>query len=104
MEKIEYSLINKVEFLKEQKKRDEIFKVISENISLKSYNDKCVQDKVSELFEWMNRSYGCTIDMFKGLAELYETNESFSSMLISNYGQGMPKYLADAMMYFCNNK
>lgn len=104
MGKIDYSLMGKAEFMKEQKRRDEIFKSISENISDNHFNDKFVQYKINELFDWMNRSYGCSIDMFKGLAELYETNESFSNMLISNYGEEMPKYLANAMRYFCNNK
>ncbi|AID44560.1 Hypothetical protein SFBmNL_00652 [Candidatus Arthromitus sp. SFB-mouse-NL] len=42
--------------------------------------------------------------MFRGLAEVYEFNTNFSRILSRNYGEEMPKYIAKAMIYFCDIK
>jgi len=103
-ERINYSSLNKINLLKEQKKRDIIFKNIQNKMKSNKYNDECIQDMISDLFNFMNRFYRCSIGMFRGLAEVYEFNTNFSRILSRNYGEEMPKYIAKAMIYFCDIK
>ncbi len=104
MEKIDYSSLKKEDFLKEQKDRHEIFEKIANSISSKSFDDEDVQAQILNLFNWMNKFYDCSIEMFKGLAEVYEFNSDFSQTLIKNYGENMPTYLSKAIVYFCDEK
>lgn len=103
MENIDYSLLNKSDFLKEQKTRDQIFRNISDNLESKTFSDEYIQKQIEELFNWMNKFYGCSIQVFRGLAEYYECNKSISEMFINNYHKDMPKYLSNAITYFCDN-
>lgn len=104
MDKIDYSLLKTEDFLKEQKTRDEIFKKIASYIGNKSFDHDYVQEEILNLFNWMNKFYDCSINLFKGLGESYEFSKTFSDVLIKNYGMEMPKYLSDAIKYFCDNK
>lgn len=106
MEKIDYTMLNTEEFLKEQKKRDELFALIAQNIDEKSFNHEEVQKYVSDLYKWINKFYDCSFSMFRGLAEVYEMNLEFSELLSKNYSKDMPSYLSKAIIYFCdkNNK
>lgn len=104
MEKIDYSSLNKFDFIEEQKKRDIIFKNIQDKMDSNRYDDEYIQAQISDLFDFMNRFYDCSIGMFRGLAEVYEFNSDFYKILSKNYGEEMPKYIAKAMNYFCDIK
>lgn len=102
MERINYSSLNKDDLLNEQRKRDIIFKNIQDKMKSNSYDDEYIQKQISDLFDFMNKFYGCSIGVFRGLAEVYEFNHNFSKILSENYGEEMPKYIAKAMTYFCD--
>lgn len=104
MDKINFNSINIEDFLKEQQERDKIFQKIADNIGIEKFDDEVVQLEVLGLYNWMNKFYDCSIGMFKGLAEVYKFDKSFSDILIKHYGEKMPEYLSNAIVYFCNKK
>lgn len=104
MDKINFDLINMEDFLKEQQSRDKIFQKIADNIEIKNFDDEIIQSEILKLFDWMNKFYDCSIEMFRGLAEVYKFDKSFSDILIKHYGEKMPEYLSNAIMFFCNKK
>lgn len=104
MDKIDYNSFKTEDILKEQKTRDEILKKIAKDIGNKSFDHDDVQKEILNLFNWMNKFYDCSINLFRGLGESYEFNTTFSEVLIKNYGEQMPKYLSEAIKYFCENK
>ena len=103
MEKINYNTLSKEEFLKEQQNRNEILKQISICMRNKKFNDKEVQEYIKQLYNWMNKFYDCSINMFKGLAEIYEFNSEFSTVLTQNYGENMSEFLSKSILFFCEN-
>lgn len=103
MEKINYNTLSREDFLKEQQNRNEILNKISKSIGTKKYDDKEVQDYILKLYNWMNKFYDCSINMFSGLAEVYEYNSEFSNILIKNYGKDMPEFLSKSILYFCES-
>ncbi len=103
MDEIDWKNFSKRDFIKEQEDRDNIFKNIYKYIGHKDFSSDDVQNGVQKLFDWMNKFYDCSLGMFEGLAEVYEFNPSFSQILVKNYGEDMPKYLSNAIIYFCNN-
>lgn len=104
MDKINFDLINMEDFLKEQQSRDKIFQKIADNIEIKNFDDEIIQTEILKLFDWMNKFYDCSIEMFRGLAEVYKFDKSFSDILVKHYGEKMPEYLSNAIMFFCNKK
>ena len=46
--------------------------------------------------------YNCTIEIFRGLALMYVADERFTNN-IDKYGQGLAKFLSDAMNIYCDN-
>ncbi len=103
MYKIDYTKISREEFIANQKKRDEIFIDISRNMLSKRPSDSYVQERIGELYVWMRKSYDASLSIFRGLGEIYEFDNSISEVLKKNYGEGMPKYLAQAIIHFCDN-
>lgn len=69
--------------------------------------DKDASDKmVQELIEkWRNHIsthfYNCTIEIFRGLAFMYVGDERFTKN-IDQYGQGLAKFMSDAMHIYCD--
>lgn len=104
MNKIDYNNFNKEDFVRNHEERDRIFKSIASNMKTLSFESPDVQKKISELFDCINKIYDCSINVFRGLAEVYEFNPSFSKILCENYGEEMPKYLSNAIEYFCNSR
>lgn len=102
MDKINYNNFNREDFVQTQKERDRIFESISYDIQTLSFKSIDVQNKIYELFNCMNKLYDCSISVFRGLAEVYEFNPSFSKILSENYGKEMPRYLSKAIVYFCD--
>ena len=49
-----------------------------------------------------NNFYNCTIEIFRGLALMYVADERFTNN-IDKYGQGLAKFLSDAMNIYCDN-
>lgn len=64
-------------------------------------------EKVQELIEkWRNHIttnfYNCTIEIFRGLALMYVGDERFTKN-IDKYGEGLAKFMSDAMNIYCDN-
>ncbi len=104
MEKIDCTNLTKEDFVKEQRLRDEIFSNVSNSIGVKNFDDDYIQIQINNLFEWMNKFYDCSIEMFRGLGEVYEFNSDFTDILVKNYGDKMPEFLRKAIYYFCDNR
>ncbi|XMB66756.1 TipAS antibiotic-recognition domain-containing protein [Mycoplasmatota bacterium zrk1] len=47
--------------------------------------------------------YECTIEIFRGLGELYVTDKRFTKN-IDNIKQGLSNYLQLAINYYCDNQ
>ena len=62
-----------------------------------------VQNAVDELRqEITNNFYNCTIEIFRGLGDLYVNDERFTAN-IDKHKQGLAKFLSEAMHYYCDN-
>ena len=62
-----------------------------------------VQNAVDELRqEITNNFYNCTIEIFRGLGDLYVNDERFT-VNIDKHKQGLAKFLSEAMHYYCDN-
>lgn len=85
-----------------QKQLEEIFVQVA-SVMDKDVSDGNVQAQVVKLREYMNQFYDCTDDIFTGLANMYLEDERFYKN-ISQYGRGLPEYLAKAMQYHVENK
>ena len=64
-------------------------------------------EKVQELIQkWRNHIttnfYNCTIEIFRGLALMYVGDERFTTN-IDKYGEGLAKFMSDAMNIYCDN-
>ena len=64
-------------------------------------------EKVQELIQkWRNHIttnfYNCTIEIFRGLALMYVGDERFTKN-IDKYGEGLAKFMSDAMNIYCDN-
>ena len=64
-------------------------------------------EKVQELIEkWRNHIttnfYNCTIEIFRCLALMYVGDERFTKN-IDKYGEGLAKFMSDAMNIYCDN-
>ncbi|MCY7961887.1 MerR family transcriptional regulator [Bacillus inaquosorum] len=47
--------------------------------------------------------YDCTLDIFRGLAEVYITDERFTHS-INQYGEGLAAFLREAMIIYCDHQ
>ncbi|MCI4138781.1 MerR family transcriptional regulator [Bacillus vallismortis] len=47
--------------------------------------------------------YDCTLDIFRGLGDLYITDERFTDS-INQYGEGLAAFLREAMMIYCDHQ
>ncbi|MGG5460398.1 MerR family transcriptional regulator [Clostridium sp. B9] len=65
-------------------------------------SDENVQELVNQ---WRmlisNNFYNCTIEIFKGLADMYIYDERFTKN-IDKYGEGFTEFLSEAMKYYCD--
>lgn len=69
----------------------------------KDTSDKEVQELIGQ---WRNHIstnfYNCTIEIFRGLALMYVGDERFTKN-IDKYGDGLAKFMSDAMNVYCDN-
>lgn len=65
-------------------------------------SDENVQELVNQ---WRmlisNNFYNCTIEIFRGLADMYIYDERFTKN-IDKYGEGFTEFLSEAMKYYCD--
>lgn len=65
-------------------------------------SDENVQELVNQ---WRmlisNNFYNCTIEIFRGLADMYIYDERFTKN-INKYGEGFTEFLSEAMKYYCD--
>ncbi|MCO4852783.1 MerR family transcriptional regulator [Bacillus vallismortis] len=47
--------------------------------------------------------YNCTLDIFRGLGDVYTTDERFTDS-INQYGDGLAAFLREAMMIYCDHQ
>jgi MerR family transcriptional regulator, multidrug-efflux activator len=47
--------------------------------------------------------YDCTIDIFRGLGDLYVADKRFTKN-IDKYGEGLAAFLSKAMHYYCDQQ
>jgi len=47
--------------------------------------------------------YNCTVEMFKGIGEMYVSDEHFTKN-IDRYGKGLTKFLSDSIEVYCQNQ
>ena len=77
---------------------EELAKLMDRNPS-----DDDVQVLVQKWRDYIsNNFYNCTIEIFRGLALMYVSDERFTNN-IDKYGKGLAKFLSDAMNIYCNN-
>jgi len=70
---------------------------------IEDVKNESVQVLVSKLRAYMNQFYDCTDEVFLGLADMYINDERFYEN-ISQYGKGLPEFLAKAITYSVENK
>ena len=62
-----------------------------------------VQKTVNELKQHITDNfYDCTLEIFRGLADLYVNDERFTTN-IDKYKKGLAKFLSESMIYYCDN-
>ena len=83
-------------------KWDEINKKIAANMD-KGPADPIVQEGVAEYRQHITDSfYNCTLEIFRGLGDLYVQDERFAKNL-DKYKEGYSKFLREAIHYYCDN-
>lgn len=69
----------------------------------KGIADPTVQEGIGELRQNITDSYyDCTLEIFRGLGELYVTDQRFTKNIDKNR-PGYAKFLREAMNYYCDN-
>ncbi|MCG8482790.1 MAG: MerR family transcriptional regulator [Clostridia bacterium] len=81
----------------------EIYSGLAENMN-KGAEDEIVQQLIAQ---WRNHItkyyYDCTIEIFKGLGQLYVTDERFTKN-IDKTKEGLASFMKEAMDYYCKKK
>ncbi|MGV8980904.1 MerR family transcriptional regulator [Clostridium sp.] len=69
----------------------------------KGIENQEVQKSVAELRQQITDNfYNCTMEIFRGLGELYVCDERFTAN-IDKHKVGLAKFLSEAMIYYCDN-
>lgn len=93
---------NKEDWARIMAKGDEINKKIVINMD-KGPADSTVQEGVAEFRQHITDSfYDCTVEIFRGLGDLYVQDERFTANL-DKYKEGYAKFLREAILYYCDN-
>lgn len=74
---------------------DRIYNTVASLMHLPPQTD-AVQKEMNAYYTLLNRFYDCSPKMFRGLGDLYASDSRFASN-IDQHGQGLAKYLKDAM-------
>ncbi|MGH4123565.1 MAG: MerR family transcriptional regulator [Clostridium sp.] len=68
----------------------------------KGITDPEVQNAVAELRQEITSNfYNCTIEIFRGLGDLYVNDERFTAN-IDKHKEGLAKFLSEAIKYYCD--
>ena len=79
----------------------QIYRKIIANMD-KGIADLEVQKAIDELRQQITDNfYNCTIEIFRGLGDLYVYDERFKAN-IDKYKEGLAKFLSEAMCYYCD--
>lgn len=63
--------------------------------------DPAVQKIVERHRQSINRFYDCTIEIYRGLAQMYLQDQRFADFY-RKYHKDLPEFLSAAMLYYCN--
>ncbi|GKX29766.1 MerR family transcriptional regulator [Vallitalea longa] len=84
------------------KEANTIYKELADNMD-KDVDDPYVQKLIDD---WRNHItynyYECTIDIFRGLGNLYVADERFTKN-IDKTKEGLARYMKEAIIYYCDN-
>jgi DNA-binding transcriptional MerR regulator len=81
---------------------NEIYKKLA-NLMDKSPDNKEVQKSIHQFREHISKNfYDCTPEIFRGLGEIYVTDERFTNN-IDKYKTGLSSFLRDAINIYCDN-
>ena len=68
----------------------------------KKPSDKKVQENIERHFNMINENfYSCTPEVYRGLGELYVSDERFSAFY-DKFEKGLAEYMREAMRAFCD--
>ena len=80
---------------------DDLYKNLAELMD-REVSDEEVQSLVHQWRMLISKNfYQCSIEIFKGLADMYIYDERFTKN-IDKYGEGFTNFLSEAMNYYCN--
>lgn len=77
---------------------DRIYNTVASLMHLSPQMD-AVQQEMKAYYTLLNRFYDCSPKMFRGLGDLYASDSRFANN-IDQHGQGLAKYLKDAMYIY----
>ncbi|WP_262499750.1 MerR family transcriptional regulator [Planococcus sp. ANT_H30] len=80
---------------------DRIYNTVASLMHL-SPQTPAVQKEMKAYYTLLNRFYDCSPKMFRGLGDLYASDSRFASN-IDQHGQGLAKYLKDAMYIYAED-
>lgn len=96
------SKYTKEDWAKVMARNEEINHKIIANMD-KGPADPIVQEGIAELRQHITNSYyNCTVEIFRGLGDLYVSDERFTANIDKNK-PGYAKFLREAMHFYCDN-
>lgn len=96
------SQYSKVQWKTIQAEAAKIYAELAENMD-KGPKDEKVQDLIAQWRKHITQYYyDCTIEIFKGLGQLYVTDQRFTKN-IDKTKEGLAAFMKDAMDYYCEN-
>jgi len=63
--------------------------------------DAAVQEQIEKYFQQICKFYDCTLEIFRGLGEMYVSDERFAAYF-RNFDDGLPAFMRDAMAVYCD--
>jgi MerR family transcriptional regulator, multidrug-efflux activator len=86
-----------------QAKTEDIYRRVMERM-VHGPEDLRVQQAVADLRQFItDHYYDCTIDIFRGLGDLYVADRRFTKS-IDKHGEGLAAFLSKAMHYYCDQQ
>jgi len=64
--------------------------------------DAEVQEQIAEYFKHICKFYDCTSEIFRGLGELYVTDERFADYF-RKFDPDLPQFMREAMAAYCDS-
>ena len=69
----------------------------------KGVSDPAVQKIIKRHHQSINRFYDCTLEIYRGLAQMYIADDRFAKFY-RKYHPNLPEFLSEAMCYYCDKK